>query len=142
MRKSFTTEQKLTILQKIETGIFLREIAKEYGTNRSTIGTIKRNGDKIKSFNLTQKKRKRKQYKKIRPLKFPEVDLHLNEWFQKEREKKVQLKAVEIFKELRSNEGFSTSPGWLKFFKERHGIKLKKLSGEKALQMKQLLQNS
>ena len=80
-----------------------------------------------------------KQLKKIRPSKFPELEKRLYEWFKEEIARKSQLtneifrsQAVEISKELSPNEEFSVSAGWLNSFKKRHGIKAKKLSGEKA----------
>ena len=52
-RVVLTLENKLAILDRLKTGATQEKLASEYGIGRSTVGDLKKNEDKIRSFALT-----------------------------------------------------------------------------------------
>ena len=102
--------------------------------DRTTISKIlKRN--KSEEFILSVKKDKIRN----KSVKFPDLDRKLYEWFLQFEDKIIMSdnliieKAMNIAKDLNIKESNLTfSMGWLSSFKNRHGIKQKKLCGEEA----------
>lgn len=76
-RKCFSIEEKSAIIQRLEAGESNASLAKELGVCQSTISTILRNKNKIKSvfnLNILSPKRMRKSSQK-------EVEEALMQWF-------------------------------------------------------------
>lgn len=120
--KSLTVQQKLEILKKVDDGIKKKIIAAEYDIPASTLSTIIKNKQHIRSFasKLTQPanfKRNRVSNKNVNSAVF--------KWFVSTREKNIpvsgpllQEKALEYSQHLGTT-NFKASTGWLHKFKKR-----------------------
>lgn len=129
-RKSFSLNEKLKIIEAIESGKSQSTMCKTLNLNKSTVSNIWVNRSKIK--NEWHKNAKKK---KLRSSSRPEVDTMLLTWFQQQRANKIpvsgamlQLQAEEFGK--LSGGDFKCSSGWLDRFKKRHAIVFGKISGE------------
>lgn len=136
-KKSISLQEKLNILKDLENNKTSSEIFKIYGINKSTLYKIKQNKEKIINF-ATNAIILPKNVKRIKSVGFPEIENRLYTWFLTEREKKntindqlLKIKALDIHKQLRLSCNFSGSQGFINNFKKRHGIRMKKISGEK-----------
>lgn len=136
-KKSISLQEKLKILEDLENNKSSSEIFKIYGINKSTLYKIKQNKEKIENF-ATNSVILPKTVKRIKGPGFPEIEKRLYTWFLAEREKKntindqlLKIKALDIHKQLGLSCDFSASQGFISNFKKRHGIRMKKISGEK-----------
>ncbi|RZB77500.1 DDE 1, HTH Tnp Tc5, and/or CENP-B N domain containing protein [Asbolus verrucosus] len=125
-------QQKLEILQQLDEGKSGAVLAKQYGIGTSTISDIKRNGDVILQFVSNLDCQKQISEKKTRKTaQNTDLDSKVYKWYAEEKERGrlpvdsvICAKALEINKQLSNgNENFKASPGWLRHFKNRHGIK-------------------
>jgi len=137
MKKSISIKEKLNILEDIEKNMPSKEIFKKHGINKSTLYKIKQNKENIENF-TTNSVVITKNIKRIRRVGVPEVEKLLYTWFLSEREHKhiindqlLKIRALNIHKELKLNCHFTASQGFINNFKKRHGIRLKKIAGEK-----------
>lgn len=135
-RKSLTLEQKIKIIDEINSGASNADICRKYSLSTSTVSTIWKSKDKIKgtlNSNISKLKRIRKPVNR-------EVDQALLQWFKQKRTQNVpisgpilQEKAEEFSKILSpSNETSSCSKSWIDRFKKRYHISSSKIHGEGA----------
>ncbi|XP_030766438.1 jerky protein homolog [Sitophilus oryzae] len=75
----------------------------------------------------------------------PELEIRLYRWFLAQRERNmpvsgdlIRQKALSLSVSL-SVAGFKASDGWLQHFKQRHGVRLLKISGEKLSSQPELI---
>jgi len=145
-RTVLTIETKQEIIAKVESGQMMSDIARQYGLNRSTVGTILAKKDIIKK---TQKAKgvTKITSEKQRSAIHEEMGRLLLVWIN-EREMKravtsmviIQEKAREIFEKLKrqtpgsSSEEleFKATTGWFARFRRRSGIKHVVMHGESA----------
>ncbi|XP_069365886.1 tigger transposable element-derived protein 4-like [Maniola hyperantus] len=122
-RKSFSIEEKSCIISKLMNGATNKDLAKEYGTPHSTISTIWKKKEKIKSLferNFLKTKRARRS-------KHTEIDTALFKWYTYQRMNNVpingpilQQKANDFARRL--GEDFVCSSSWIHRFRVRHNI--------------------
>ena len=140
-RVVLTIDKKLEIISKLDQGVSLTTLAKEYNVGKSTVFDLKKGQDKIKLF---AKEAKDSGCVKERFIVRKAVDenfdkaMHL--WFSQERAKGtpitgviVQEKAKMMYKAMypeKDESHFKASEGWLHRFKQRHGIRCLSMQGE------------
>nr|XP_015833731.1 PREDICTED: jerky protein homolog-like isoform X1 [Tribolium castaneum]XP_015833732.1 PREDICTED: jerky protein homolog-like isoform X2 [Tribolium castaneum] len=149
-RVVLTFQQKLEILQQLNEGTRGSVLAKQYGIGTSTISDIKRNADAILKFvsnldceNQISEKKTRKTAQNT------DLDSLIHRWYLEERKKggvpldaTICAKALEINSQLRNgNQSFKASSGWLRHFKNRHGIKDKEANDEEPVNVGKQLRN-
>lgn len=133
-RKQFSLEQKLKILEKIDSGEAKHSVAKEFNIAPSTLSTFIKDRHKIE--NQIRDGAIGPKRKKIRAAKFEDVDNAVFKWFQEVRSRNIPIngplireKALE-FSKLFGHGNFQASVGWLNRFRERFGISFKIICGE------------
>ena len=142
-RAVLSLECKLTILDRLKAGATQEKLSHEYGIGRSTVGYIKKNEDKIRSFASTMESMaiSKKGRKVMRLADDGKLDEAVYLWFVQKRtqdmpvsgpilcEKAAQLHAL-LYKDD-PEPPFQASRGWLWRFCQRHGIWQLSLQGEK-----------
>ncbi|GJQ76772.1 hypothetical protein Trydic_g15612 [Trypoxylus dichotomus] len=131
-RKVLTLDDKVVVINAIESGRKKADVCRQFGLVNSTVGTIIKNKEKIlKSFDEGGA-----QAKKIRLPEKPDVDSALIKWFSQCRSANLPIngpllmKKAEEFGRLLGDSEFKCSDGWLHRFKLRHGISFGKINGE------------
>ena len=134
-RKCLSFETKLKLIEAVEKGGKTKaEICRENGIAQSSLSTIMKDSEKIRSA-VDQGTR---QHKKQRTSLFPDVDKALLQWFKQARGNDVLVSGpilIEKGEQLAQKLGYTDcklSGGWLDRFKQRHGIVFKTVSGEAA----------
>ncbi|XP_078468486.1 jerky protein homolog-like [Lampetra planeri] len=147
-RVFLSLEKKIEVLEKIRTGRSLQAIAADYNIGYTTVRDIRDNADKIsKFFSELQSANATKKRKTTRSADNKELDAKLYEWFLQQRAQGHPVsgpmlceKAKVFSAKLRSRqeggdeeeeETFMASQGWLRSFKERHGIRRLSVVGER-----------
>lgn len=131
-RKVLSIEEKGAIIMRLESGEANVTIASEFGLSHSTISTIWKNRQQIKSAfddNILEKK-------KLRRPENVDIDKALFQWFKNQRSRGIpisgpllQAKAEDFARHFKK-EGYKCSESWIKRFRQRHNIVLGKISGE------------
>ena len=130
---------KLNIIDRVESGESATSIADQYNIGKSTVSYLMKFRDKLRAFasdellhNGSDKRRTMRTCKNV------ELDKAVYNWFVQEvvqnrhvtglmlRQKAVDLSAV-----MNPGQTFIASEGWLACFKNRHGIRLQRVAGEK-----------
>jgi len=135
---TLTLKDKGEILSKIDSGAKVNQLMEEYGIGRSTIYDITKNRQKIEDFLKTALTGPGKR-QTLREGENVEVEEAVYTWFLQERNRRnaplsaaiLQEKARYFYQKITGKSDFRASEGWFCRFKERHGIRLKKISGEK-----------
>lgn len=133
---SWTLEQKIEMIKDYEnSGLSKSGFAKLKNIPRTTLTTILASKEKIENSLHVQDGSKRK---KLRMSNFEDIEEALIKWFSHARSQNAPIsglvlreKALEIANEFGLKD-FSASNGWIERFKERHGLKFKKICGEAA----------
>ncbi|XP_052746342.1 tigger transposable element-derived protein 4-like [Bicyclus anynana] len=122
-RKPISIEEKSRIISKIESGVPNKDLVKEYGVRHSTISSIWKARDKIKTLydkNCLKMKRSR-------TTKHAKIEDAVLKWYRHQRTNNVpingpmlQQKANELAQ--RFDEDFVFTPSWVQRFRARHGI--------------------
>ncbi|XP_062127463.1 tigger transposable element-derived protein 4-like [Drosophila sulfurigaster albostrigata] len=123
-RKCFSVEKKMEIIQRLEAGERNVTLAKEYGVCHTTIATINKNKEKIKTlFNNNFLKTKR-----VRASTQDQVDKALLQWYIMQRSQGITLSGPQLqekanfFAKQFQIEHFNCSASWISRFKVRHNI--------------------
>lgn len=138
-RRTFSIEERLQILGKLEAGERIIDLAGEYKVNASTIATIKKSKDHIlrakqvlQSYDGDLGKRKR-----FRGTECKKFEIEVYNWFRQQREFGLavpgyflQQKALQLNKKYNGPANFKASNGWLDRFKTRCGIRSLIVQGE------------
>lgn len=126
--KSLTLQQKVRLIDLVEGGRPVKEIAEEYGVNRNTLFYILKNRDRIRESINTNPGLP--NYKRIKTTKCPELERRVLEFMMLQRSHNQKLsggvvknQALEIAAEL-GVEGFGASNGWLCSFFKRNNISI------------------
>lgn len=148
-RVVLTFQQKIEILKQLNDGKKGAILAREYGIGTSTISDIKRNGDTILKFVSNLESENQISEKKTRKTAHnTDLDSLMYRWYLKEKQNggvpldaAICAKALEINSQLTNGkEGFKASNGWLRHFKNRHGIKeIKEVTEEPSKQFRNFL---
>lgn len=124
--KSLTLEEKMKLIELVEDGKSVRDVAEEYGINKNTLHYILKHRDKIRDGlclkpNVLGRKR-------IKDAKFPELEQRVIDFMEQSRRKKQKLSgniikavALEIAAEADAV-NFAASNGWLFSFFKRNSI--------------------
>ena len=132
-RKALTLHEKqkvIDIIEKAEQGgkkPNFAEIAKQFGSHRSTISVISKKRDTLKD--RAKADTQSPSSKRFRPFKHDDVDEALYLWVKQKLDQDARLnlpllkaKAVMLAKEM--GHDFEPSDSWLERFKARHGIRV------------------
>lgn len=161
-RKSISLEQKLEILKKIDEGLRLKDVAKLFNLAPSTVVTIRKDKDKIKSSAKNATPLTAKLATRHRPHVMEEMERLLSLWVDDMRDREdspmtdlvMQEKALSLYQDLVSKDSenpgpsgasvhppFSASKGWLDRFKNRTNYHSIVQSGEAASADKEAAQS-
>ena len=134
-RKAIPLELKFEIINEVENGLDSKsEIARKHGLASSTLSTILKNKDSIKSnFERSLFQSSRKQF---RSGEYTDIEEALFKWFTSARSAGVQITGpvlatkAESLAEKFGRINFKASNGFIERFKERRGIMYKNVCGE------------
>lgn len=126
--------QRLEIVQKLENGVAINQLAYDYGVSSITVRRIKRNAAELRQRLAIPGAKCRK---KMRKPVLEDLDARLFKWYEEQQASGVcisdsilQSTSKKINGELGGPSTFSASKGWIWRFKNRHGIRLGKSSSE------------
>ena len=136
--QSLTVKRKLEIIDRVENlppGKKKKDVASEFKIPPSTLSTILKNKDVLKSSSGIANSKKKCQREPTRV----DVDTALFQWFTAARANNIPIsgeilkaKAEELSEELDPSMKWVCSSGWLSRWKRRHSIHYRVLSGESA----------
>lgn len=134
-RNDFDLELKATIVSRLEKGGKNGNLAIEYGLSHSTISTIWKHREKIKTL---LEENKSSNLKRARVSKHQDIEEALLKWFKQQRSLSIpisgpilQVKANDFGKLLGKND-FNCSNAWIQRFCQRHNIVSSRVCGESA----------
>ncbi|XP_045101357.1 tigger transposable element-derived protein 1-like [Portunus trituberculatus] len=142
-RQAITLEVKMDIIKRLEKGEKMSDVARKFNMNRSTVGTIIKNKEKIVEHGKSAVPMQSTIISKKRGKVIEEMEKHLGIWFEDCIQKRkhlclmmIQEKALSLFNELKAEYGedvsFTASHGWFNRFKARNNLHNMKVSGEAA----------
>ncbi|KAM4817243.1 tigger transposable element-derived protein 2 [Urocitellus parryii] len=131
--------QKVKLLEKLDSGISVKQLTEEYGVGMTTIYDLKKQKDKLLKFYAESDEPKlMKNRKTLHKAKNEDLDRVLKEWIRQRRNEHMPLNGMLIMKqakiyhdELKIQGNCEYSTGWLQKFKKRHGITFLKICGDK-----------
>lgn len=133
-RKVFDIEEKSRIISKLENGQTVASISQELRVSHSTISTIWKNREKVKSFASENSLK----LKRVRASNYKNVDEALLNWVKDQSAHNIpfngpilQEKANELARHL-GVENFRCSSSWIQRFRARHNIIDGKIRAEEA----------
>jgi hypothetical protein len=132
-RHVLTIKQKVEVLRKIDRGVSVSQLCREYGVGQSTICNIKAQKNKILQFVAGSVSMA--GISKRKTLRGPnniDLDKMVYEWFRQHMSEGIPIsgpmlmeKAKSYHKELKIEGDCDYFTGWLRKFKNRHGIRSK-----------------
>lgn len=133
-RKILSVNDKIKIIRELENGQSNSAVCKTHGLSASTVSTIWKNRDKLR----TAFEQNKPQVKKIRLCEKDDLDKALIAWFKVKMSETIPVPIngpilkvqAEKFAEQLGYKDFVCSDGWLNRFKTRHQIVFGKISGE------------
>lgn len=136
---NLTILQKIEIIKELDKGSSAKYLANFFGIGIRTVYDIKTNREKILEFYAnTDSNKGIVSRKRMREAQSADLDAVLFEWFRQRRSENIPItgpilcqKAKELHKELGIDVPCEFSSGWLTKFKNRHGIRYLKTSGDK-----------
>ncbi|XP_068187801.1 jerky protein homolog-like isoform X2 [Antennarius striatus] len=145
-RQAISMETKVAIIKKLDSGEKMANVARAYGLNRSTIGTIYKGKDRIMKHVKNVVPMASTIISKKRGQCLERMEKLLVMWVEHERQRRmplslklIQEKAISLFTDLKAKTGeeaademFVASRGWFARFKQRSEMHNIKLSGEGA----------
>ncbi|XP_020294918.1 jerky protein homolog-like [Pseudomyrmex gracilis] len=127
-RKDTTVKERLEIIQKLQNGVSVSDLANEYGLSKRCINKYRTNALQIQQLAETGNL---KEMKRIRTSPVEEINIRLNTWILERRalgdtltDNILQQKALELHREFGISTKFTASHGWLWRFKKRYNIHL------------------
>lgn len=137
-----TIEDKVKVLDKLDESVSYRVIAEKFGIENSTVSNLKKNNERIRSFQREMIDMGiKKRAKTMRLGDDKKLDQALYLWFKQKRMEGVPVtspllcaKALQLSKTLNGETvKFHASEGWKWRFCQRHGIRQLFVQGEKLL---------
>ena len=132
-KRNLTVRQRLKIVQQLEEGATIKQVANEYGVSERTIQRCRKNAPSI------QQQSDHPDMKRKRNLRYDSLDSRLYKWFVEKRalgdiltDNLLLEKAKALHEEFGGPGNFRASRGWLWRFKLRHGIRNVGIHGEKS----------
>lgn len=135
---TLTIPQKLEIIRRLESGESRTSIMEEYNIGSSTIYDIKKRKDQLCSFVASSETmRGLMKRQTLKQPKLAQLDKLVYQWFTEMRSQGITVtgpmiieKAKAFYAEMEITEKCIFSDGWLRNFKERHGIRKMSSTGE------------
>ena len=143
-RHAITMETKVKIIERVERGEKMTDVARSFNLNRSTIGTIIKNKDKILEHVKSAVSMMSTIISKRRGKAMEEMEKLLSMWLQDQHQRRaplnimlIQEKAKSLYEDLKKKYGeesdgpsFNASCGWFYRFKARANLHNVKVSDE------------
>uniref|UniRef100_K7F827 HTH CENPB-type domain-containing protein n=1 Tax=Pelodiscus sinensis TaxID=13735 RepID=K7F827_PELSI len=137
---TLTLNQKLEIIKMLERGINRNVIMSKFNVGSSTIYDIKKQKKKQNRAFVAESEAPTKRTELRQTLKMPkmaQLDVALFKWFSAKRSEGKPItgpvlieKAKQFHSQMNISESCVFSEGWLRNFKDRHGIRKLDISGE------------
>ncbi|KAM4018545.1 large ribosomal subunit protein uL23m isoform 1-T1 [Anomaloglossus baeobatrachus] len=135
---TLTIPQKLEIIRRLESGESRASIMEEFNIGSSTIYDIKKRKDQLCSFVASSETmRGLMKRQTLKQPKLAQLDKVVYSWFTEMRSQGIIVtgpmiieKAKAFYAEMEITEKCIFSDGWLRNFKERHGIRKMSSTGE------------
>ncbi|XP_068247804.1 tigger transposable element-derived protein 1-like [Palaemon carinicauda] len=145
-RQAISFETKVGIIKKLDTGEKMVSVARAYNLNRSTVGTIYKQKDRIMEHVKGAVPMQSTIISKRRGKIIEEMEKLLTIWLEDQQQRRIPLslmliqeKAKSIFADVKAKAGesaaeetFSASHGWFSRFKKRANLHHVSVSGEAA----------
>lgn len=134
--KRLTLKDKADILKRIDEGDSHNTVARDYGVVKSTITKIKQSASKIKEYAVQTDSFPDRRVT-LKKCEYPTMEKHLYDWILRQRSNNVPISEsivvakAKLYHAKYENGSFNASHGWFNRFKERHGIRMLKITGEK-----------
>lgn len=140
-RTSLTLEAKLDIIERLERGQTAASLGHLYDVNESSIRTIRKSAEKIRSSIAHSCSPAAKKSLRVRNPLLEKMEMILVTWMEDQKGKKmtvnttaIRAKALKLYKELQQEDGgpsatklFMASKGWFGKFKKRQSLYVTKL---------------
>ena len=99
--KTLPVSEKLKILDRIESGASMHMVCEEFDIKKSTFYDIRKAKDKLRSFSLAREDPENKSgsgssTRRIRAIKYSELDAAVYKWYQQERSVGVSVRGIDI----------------------------------------------
>ncbi|KAG8563859.1 hypothetical protein GDO81_016221 [Engystomops pustulosus] len=135
---TLTIPQKLEIIRRLESGESRTSIMEEFNIGSSTIYDIKKRKDQLCSFVASSETmRGLMKRQTLKQPKLAHLDKVVYQWFSEMRSQGINVtgpmiieKAKAFYAEMEITEKCIFSDGWLRNFKERHGLRKISSTGE------------
>lgn len=134
-----TVRDKLDALERLDKGESVIKIAKELKVGETTVRNWRKNRVNLQEYSIQLDSDE--TLKLRRSMKKPKLEIlddALWVWFMQERRRGTPLsgplikeKAILLHEKMKTNEEFTASDGWLTRWKQRHGIHVLSICGEK-----------
>uniref|UniRef100_A0A2I3HU94 Tigger transposable element derived 6 n=1 Tax=Nomascus leucogenys TaxID=61853 RepID=A0A2I3HU94_NOMLE len=133
-RRQFSLEEKMKVLEAVDSGKKKGDVAKEFGITPSTVSTFLK--DHTKFEEKVREASMGPQRKRMRSALYDDIDKAVFAWFQEIHAKTILVTGSVIWKKalnlanVLGYDNFQASVGWLNRFRDRHGIALKAVCRE------------
>ncbi|XP_043838999.1 tigger transposable element-derived protein 6 [Dromiciops gliroides] len=133
-RRQFSLEEKMKVVEAVDSGKRKGDVAKEFGITPSTLSTFLK--DRAKFEEKVREASVGPQRKRMRNALYDDIDKAVFAWFQEVHAKNILVSGSVIRKKalnlanMLGYDNFQASVGWLNRFRDRHGIALKAICRE------------
>ncbi|CAD7675366.1 unnamed protein product [Nyctereutes procyonoides] len=133
-RRQFSLEEKMKVVEAVDSGKRKGDVAKEFGITPSTLSTFLK--DRAKFEEKVREASVGPQRKRMRNALYDDIDKAVFAWFQEIHAKNILVTGSVIRKKalnlanMLGYDNFQASVGWLNRFRDRHGIALKAVCRE------------
>ncbi|XP_025243377.1 tigger transposable element-derived protein 6 [Theropithecus gelada] len=133
-RRQFSLEEKMKVVEAVDSGKRKGDVAKEFGITPSTLSTFLK--DRTKFEKKVREASVGPQRKRMRSALYDDIDKAVFAWFQEIHAKNILVTGSVIRKKalnlanMLGYDNFQASVGWLNRFRDRHGIALKAVCRE------------
>jgi hypothetical protein len=138
-RNSISLLKKIEVLDDLDSGRKVGEVAKQFGLANSTVVTIKNNKDEIRGSVASCSNQGLKRITRCRDLAMERTEKALSYWIDELASRNIclttaiiQEKARQFHLNISGTEDFKASRGWFDRFQKRYSLQNVKLSGEAA----------
>lgn len=136
-RNVLTIETKLKIIDEIEKGATISSVSQKYNVPQTTVSDIKNRRNEIQNFASEMEEPDAKKRKTMKLPQNPVLDKCVYVWFAQKRSEGVPItgpllcEKARFFSNALGDSDFGATDGWLRNFKQRHGIRQLSIEGEK-----------
>ncbi|XP_076043980.1 uncharacterized protein LOC143027026 isoform X2 [Oratosquilla oratoria] len=149
VRKTYTLEEKLEVLDRVERGQRNSVIQAALGMNEATIRCIKRNATKIRESAKAGTPLKGSQSSYSRPVEMQIMEKMLATWIEHQNKTRmpislalIKAKAMSIYDTIEGEKKpFLASNGWFNNFQKRHSFHNLKMIGEYPAELQKIIED-